>query len=153
MTLGPWVVFDQWLNNMADAGGNIIIDDVFAVLCGSAQVLSRSFVGASTDCRYADLTAELPTGSGYTAGGIIIPNKTVTRVGGVVTLDADFWEWTIAPDIAGIKYCVLLANETPNKDLIAFMDFDTTNPANTVTGHLGLRVAPHADGIIKWYQP
>jgi hypothetical protein len=152
MAVGNWFIFDKWLENIADAGGNFLADDVYAVLCGSAQSLDRTFVGSSTDCRYADLTAELSTGSGYTAGGIILPNKTVTRSSGVVTFDADPWQWTISAPIGGAKYCVLYAAESANDDLIAACDLDTGG--GTVTLNTGsLIFTPALTGIIKWTQP
>jgi hypothetical protein len=154
MTLGPWVIFDHWLKNMADGDEAIVSDDLHAVLCGTSQALSRSFVGASTDCRYADLTGELPTASGYTAGGVILPSKTVTRVSNIVTLTSDPWEWTVSADIV-FKYCVLVNVDSPNLDLVAFCDMDVDSPGtNTVTGAPPtVTFAPGGSGIMRWYQP
>lgn len=156
MTVGPWVVFDQWLQNIADGDSDIFADDVYAALLGDGQAISRSFVGGSADCRYADLTDELPTASGYTVGGIILPSKTVIRTGGSVVLSSNDWQWTITSDIAGVKYCALFNFDSVNQDLICFCDLDVDPPGtNTVTlstGIVGFSPAA-AGGIVEWYQP
>ena len=45
---------------------------------------------------YSDLAAELASGSGYTAGGYTMVNKTLTLSGQEVRLDADDPQWTAA---------------------------------------------------------
>lgn len=152
MALGNWFFFNQWLLNMADGGENITTDTLKAILCGSAQVLDKAFVGASTDARYADITAEKPTASGYTVGGLTLTNKTVLRAANIVTLKTDYWEWNFSVNTAGLKYCVIYDFTSANKDLVMACDLDTDG--GTVTAAQGpVRFTPHADGLGRWYQP
>ena len=154
MTLGPWILFNHWLEQLTDTDNDIFVDDVHAILLGGGQGLSASFVGTSTDCRYSDLTDEKPTASGYTVGGIILPNKTVVRTGNLVKFTSDPWEWMIVPMVAGIKYMALYNFDAPNKDLIAFFDFDVDSPGtNTVSADGVLNYTPHADGLVTWETP
>jgi hypothetical protein len=43
-----------------------------AVLTTSTQAITRTFTGSSGNARYTDLTNELGTASGYTAGGVAL---------------------------------------------------------------------------------
>jgi hypothetical protein len=159
-TQGPWTLFDRVLKKLGD--GTIPDLDgatVKAVLLGSAQALTRSFLGSSGDCRYADLTAEFSTANGYTAGGVTLAGITLTRVTVTVTDDAVRFtgnpiSWTITgAGLTGVKYLALYVDNT-NDDLLAFSDMDTDSPGtNTVTLAAGAATwTAHANGFFRWKQ-
>lgn len=154
MTVGPLFLIDTWLKNSQDGGSNIFTDDVKAVLLGAGQVLSHSFVGASGDGRYADLTAEFATGSGYTNGGLSIPNKTVVRTGNSVVLSGDPLVWTITAPILAAKYIGFYDFTSANKDLICAFDLDIDAPGtNTVTvaGPYLIVTPDPVTGFVRWH--
>ncbi len=71
----------------------------------------------------SDVTNEI-TGTGYTAGGKEITNKTVTETSGTIIFDGDDVEWTSATFTA--RYAVIY-DDTPttntDKKLIGYIDF------------------------------
>lgn len=69
MSAGTPTLFIPAKKKLLTGGFNISADALKAALTSSTQALSVGFTGASGDARYADLTAELATGNGYTAGG------------------------------------------------------------------------------------
>lgn len=155
MIVGPWLLIDRWVTNNAMDGGSVLRTcDIHAVLCGSAQALSRAFVGGSGDARYADLTAELATASGYTAGGMLIPNKNFFSSGGYERMTCDPIEWAISAPIAGVKYAALVDWTGADKNIIAVCDLDTEAPGtNTITIDGVFGITPDAGGLMKWRQP
>src|SRR5690349_19017724 len=113
-TLGPWTLFDAALPKLINAAGPINLSGgtIKAALTTSAQAISRSFVGGSGAARYADLTAELATASGYTNGGLAL-----SGIGIISTPSphwtASPWTWTLTGTIT-FKYCVLFDFAAPN---------------------------------------
>jgi len=51
-------------------------DALKLALCTNVQTINAGFLGASGDCRYADLTAEVANGNGYTTGGAALSTLT-----------------------------------------------------------------------------
>jgi hypothetical protein len=78
----------------------------------------------STHTSYNDLTDELSTGNGYTAGGVALSNKSLTLATGILTWDADDATWSNSTLTAryGIVYDDTTAGNT-NKKLIILVDF------------------------------
>lgn len=146
-TQGPFTVFDWALLKM-DSGAFDLDSHTFkAVLLGSAQAISRSFVGASGDCRYADLTAELATANGYTAGGLALTPSLTRPSASVVKWAPANWFWS--PTGAGLtfKYLAIYDDTDANDSLLCFCDMDVGG--STVTNTVPpLQFTPHANGII-----
>jgi hypothetical protein len=94
------------------------------VLCTSAQALAANFAGSSTDCRLADLTAQLATANGYTNGGATLGSITLNQSSGTVTFDAADVVWTLSGSITA-KYAVIYDDTVVNDPLIGFIDLDT----------------------------
>lgn len=67
MAAGPLNVINAALVRF---GGQLDLSapDLWAVLCDNSQALDETFVGASGQGLYSDLTGEV-SGAGYTAGG------------------------------------------------------------------------------------
>jgi hypothetical protein len=114
-------------------------DSFSIVLCTAAQTLTPSFVGASGDARYADLTAELSSGNGYTKGGQPLTFVTLLRTGAGVAGDTVAWDcanpqWPLLG--AGVihKYAVIYDTTAPNHDLVAMCDMDTGGGSVNPTG-------------------
>jgi hypothetical protein len=100
------------------------------VLSTSSQALSATFVGSSTDCRYADLTNEASNGSGYTTGGVALTGVTWAESAGVVTLDCTDPAW--AGLTKTFKYFSIYDDTDANDSLIGFVDLDTGGGSITV---------------------
>lgn len=120
-----------------------------AVLLGSAQALTAGFAGGSGDCRYADLTAELATANGYTAGGLALTGVTISRTAGVNLWTASNLSWTLSAPIT-FKYLGIYDDTATNDDLLCFMDLDVGG--TTVTASMSpLVFIPPVTGILGWH--
>ena len=124
MAAGAFTLFNIAKKKLADGTFDLDTQTFKAALCTSSQVLGATFAGASTDCRYADLTGELTTANGYTAGGVTLASVTWTRSTGTVTFDANDAAWTLTGAGVTYKYVVIYADNT-NDDLLGFVDADT----------------------------
>jgi len=150
-TQGPLTWFDLALDKIADGTIDLTTDTFKAVLLASTQAISKTFAGASTDGRYADLTAELATASGYTAGGVALTTVTLTRSGSTVTWDADAFGWTLSGTIT-FKYVAIYSDTATNKDLLCFCDMDTGGGSiSALTGTL--QYTPSVSGLLDWSAP
>lgn len=109
------------INGTLDLDSNTIK----AALCTVTQSLTATFAGSSTDARYADLTNELGTANGYTAGGVTLSGLSVTQSGGTVTWTATSPAWTLTGTITAY-YIVLYASSVTNSPLIGFALLDST---------------------------
>lgn len=124
---GPFVVFDRAKMYFADGTGLLLPASAFkAVLATSSQAIDHTFVGASADCRYADLTAELATANGYTAAGLTLSGVAISRSSApVVEWTTANAVWTLTNTIT-FKYFLIYNNTVANKNLIGYCDMDTT---------------------------
>lgn len=121
------VVLDIALEKIIKADFDFNTDGFSLVLTTKDQPLTSAFAGASGQAVYADLTDEV-TGAGYTAGGAPMPGVTVTRSGGVVTVNASPVTWAAATVTA--KYGVICHDTGTGgpSDIIGFFDMETTDP-------------------------
>lgn len=142
MPIGTITVFRRAKTKLGAGVINLATHAFKAVLLGTAQAITDDFAGASTDCRYADLTAEMTTGGNYTLGGLALAAITWARQGATVVFDASDSLWADL-NKAGIKYLALYDDTAANKDLLLFFDFDTTSGATTFT-------SPGTDLRIVW---
>lgn len=79
-------------------------------------LLSNDVPSASLDAVKADLTSELSTAAGYTAGGMDIQNTT-SRTAGVTTVTAIDCVWTASGSMGPFRY-VVAYNDTPASGVI-----------------------------------
>lgn len=121
MAVGNFTVFNIAKEKIAKAQIDLDSDSFKAMLTTSSQSIDATFAGSSTNCRKADLTAEV-SGTGYTAGGTAI-TMSVTRSTGTVTVDSTDPQWTTATITA--KYLIIYDDTNANKDLLGFYDLDT----------------------------
>jgi hypothetical protein len=141
MAAGAWTVFNIAKEKLADGVFDLDTQTFKMALCTDAQALAATFAGTSTDCRYADLTAEVANGGGYTTAGKTL-SCTWVRSTGTVTFDCDDQAWTSSTITA--KYAVIYADNT-NDDLLCFCELDTVTNVSTVSGTL--TVAINASGV------
>ena len=111
---------------------NLGTDAFQAVLTTSAQALTAAFTGTSGAARYSDLTSELATANGYTAGGAALTSVTFTETSGILTWNSANITWTLTGSIT-FKYMALYDNTAGTKDLVSYCDFDTSGGSITPT--------------------
>lgn len=149
---GAYTIFNLAKIKVMNGGGNAInlaADTVKCVLCNSSQALSATFAGASTNAQYSDLTGELATADGYTAGGITVTSTTLTLAAGVVTFGAGNPSWTLTGAGITFKYAVFYDNTLGTHDLICFVDMDTSGGSvSPIAGTLTIQT--NAAGINTW---
>lgn len=141
MAAGPWQVFRRAKTKLANGAFDLDSGAFLMALTTDAQALTDDFAGSSTDCRYADLTAEVANGNGYTTGGKSL-TATWTRSGATVTFDCDDQAWAASTITA--KYAVIYSNNT-NDDLLCFCELDTGGSVSTVSGTLTVTI--NASGV------
>jgi hypothetical protein len=97
---------------------------------------------------FADITNELSTAHGYTAGGQTLTGVTWSRTGGATKFDSDPAVWTAAGGSITARYAVLY--DDTNDKLIGYVLLDAT-PAN-VTATIGTPfvVTPHVSN--GWFR-
>jgi hypothetical protein len=112
-------------------------DDLYMVL------LTDSYNPLSSDEFYSDLTGELTTGSGYTAGGQLLTDVLWTELDGIATLTATNPAWSNATFT--VRYGVIYDDTATGKPLICLYDFSVDrSPYNgTFTVH------HNVDGILR----
>lgn len=114
------------------------------------QLHSSSYTpNASTHTVRADLTNELSTANGYTAGGATLGSVTWNLSVGTVTFDAADTVWTASGGSIVARYAVIYDDtpSSPTDPLVAYILLDTT-PANvTATDTNTLTLAWNGSGI------
>jgi hypothetical protein len=141
MAAGNWTIFNRAKLKLANGTFDLDTNTFKMALTTSSQALDATFVGTSTDCRYADLTAEVASGGGYTTGGKTL-SATWTQATGTITFDVDDQAWTSSTITA--KYAVIYADNT-NDDLLCFCELDTVTSVSTVSGTLTVTI--NASGV------
>jgi len=142
MPAGNFAVFNLAKKKLADGTFDLDTSTYKMALTTSAQALAANFVGTSTDCRYADLTAEVASGGGYTTGGKTL-TATWTQATGTITFDVDDQAWT---GTITARYAVIYDNTGANKNLLCFCLLDNT-PADVSTVSGTLTVTINASGV------
>jgi hypothetical protein len=123
MPAGSFTVFDIAKTKLL-TGIHDVDTHVFKIaLVTSSQTFTAAFAGTSTDARYADITAQVANGAGYTTGGITL-TMVVTRSVATVTVDSSVDPaWTTATITA--KWGIVYNDTATNKDMLGFVDLET----------------------------
>lgn len=124
MASGPWTLFDTFRLWEADDTFDLDSDTDYKVC-----LLTATWNPDVTKSLYGDLTNELPTALGYTAGGAALTQTYVQNVA-QVTLSASAVAWTAAGGTLSFRYAVIYKNSTSPtgrlKPLIAYCDLDSS---------------------------
>jgi hypothetical protein len=99
---------------------------------------------------FGDLTNELATANGYTAGGIVLAGISYTNAAGVETFTCTSPVWTASGGSIVARYAVIYKNATVNsivKPLLAVCLLDTTPADVTTTTGNTFTVTINASGI------
>lgn len=102
---------------------------------------------ASSHSVFADVTNELSTANGYTAGGATLGSVTWTRSGGTVTFDAADTTWTASGGSIVARYAVIYDDTAASDELVAYILLDTTPADVTTTTGNTLTLQWNASGI------
>ena len=120
------------LNQFGTAPVNWTSDTIKVALCTSAWTPDQDVMDF-----YDDLTNELPTSSGYTAGGATLANcaKTYTAGTNVIKLDADDVSWTTTAAITARFAPIYKSTGTPSTSpLLGYVDFGTDVSTSALGG-------------------
>lgn len=152
MAMGPFFWIDRALLKLGDGTVDLDTTAIKAALLSSSQAVARGFTGSSGDARYADLTGELATASGYTAGGVALSSVVLSRLTASRTrFTSANIAWTLTASIT-FKYLVLYADGATNKDLLMVADMDTSG-GSLIVGAGALTFIPDSNGWGYWEQP
>jgi hypothetical protein len=146
---GPWTIFNKALTKFFDGTEDLDSHAFKAVLLGSAQALDATFVGASGNAQYSDLTAELATANGYTNGGLSLAGISISSpLANTRSWNATDLSWTLTGSLT-VKYAAIFDNTNANKDLLCFCDFNPGGAA--VLASVSPLVIVTSQGIIQWH--
>lgn len=149
MASGPVIIPDKARLNILSATNLLNSANSFKL----ALVASSYTPVPSTMEVFSDVTGELATGGGYTAGGITLPNDVLTQSGATVKFSTDPATWTaVSPGIPAWRYGVIYAAGTLNgkiNPIVGYflgdatgIDYPLTSAGNPLT------FTPNAAGII-----
>jgi hypothetical protein len=110
-------ILDQVLTKLLTGEINFLSDDIRVILCSSLTIDS------STDVYLADVTKTECTGSGYTTGGKLLINKTISYSTGSSStiINANELIWTYISTTA--NYALIYDSTATNSPLIGYIDF------------------------------
>jgi hypothetical protein len=102
---------------------------------------------------FADITNELATANGYTAGGAALANVTWAHSGTTATFDADDTEWTASGGSIVARRAVIYDYTAASDQLVASVLLDTTPADVTATTGNKLILQWNASGIFTLTTP
>lgn len=112
-------IYDEFLYQLT-------LGDIDLDASGEIKVILCDALPTTTLSDYTDITTELSTANGYTAGGQALANIVVTKDTGEITFDADDVTWTLTGEITArcaVLYHDNSSNATNSKPLLMCYDF------------------------------
>lgn len=128
---GKWKFYEQAKKHLAD--GTLDLDtNTFKM---SLHTSASNANTLTTSSAFADLTNELTTANGYTAGGITLTGVTWTNAAGTMTWTANAVTWTASGTGLVARFAVIRASGTLNGivDPIMCVSLLDTTPADVST--------------------
>ncbi len=149
MAAGAFVFFDKAGLNFFSATNLLNPANTFKMSLHTSAWVPND----ATNELFADCTNELPTGGGYTAGGVTLGTDALTQTGGVVKFTADPAAWVASGGgIPVWRYGVVYASGTLNGKLNPavgyFLGDNTPADVPITTAGNSLTVTPNASGIL-----
>jgi hypothetical protein len=144
MPAGQFTLYDSFAELVAD--GTIDLDThTFKVM-----LVASGYTPSAAHDQKADITNELSTANGYTAGGATLGSVTWNRSGGVSTFDSADVVWTPSGGAITARYAVMYDDTAAGDELVGYMLLDAT-PANVSRSSPDLfTISPHATQ--GWFQ-
>jgi hypothetical protein len=148
MAAGKWKLYDLTKYRV----GNLTLDlsattNFNLALFASTSNCNTLSVGTNL---YGDLTNELTTANGYTAGGVALTGVTWTNAAGVETWTTSSPVFTAAGGSIAARFAVIYKNATVNaivKPLVCVCLLDTTPADVTATSGNTLTISMSGSGI------
>lgn len=147
MAAGNWIPYTTNMTDPALSGGaDLDSDTIVCVLLSASYTPNRTAHSA-----WSDVSAYEVSGTGYTAGGQALANKTMTHSGGIGTWDADDVVWSSSTITA--KYAALVRRAggslVSGDLLLAYVDLNTASGSATLASAGGsFTIAMNAAGIM-----
>lgn len=143
MAIGPWQTYEPFVEHQ-ESGVIDLAGDSFRV----ALFAATSNAGTLTHEEFGNLTNELATGDGYTAGGELVQNVSLTRSGRVLTWTWDPVVWTASGGTLTALYAVIYKDGAAGgltNPLVAVAEWD---PAISADDGETIPITPHDEGVI-----
>lgn len=138
MAAGQFTLYNTFAELVAD--GTIDLD-THTFKC---MLTSSSYTPNLAHDEKVDVTNELATANGYTAGGATLTGVTWAQVSGVAVFDSDSVQWTPSGGAITARYAVLYDDTATNDKLVGYMLLDAT-PADVSRSSPDLfTITPHA---------
>jgi len=136
-----WTFYDSFREFCAD--GTIDLDThTFKVM-----LVASGYAFNAAHTVKTDITNELATANGYTAGGATLGSVTWTRSGGTVTFDAADTVWTASGGSITARRAVIYDDTAASDELVASILLDTTPADVTATDGNTLTLQWNASGL------
>lgn len=123
MAVGAIQFYDSFMQALGQKKHDLDADTIKVILVSSSYTFSASHA------QYSDITNELSTANGYTAGGATLANAVFTQTSGVGKFDADDVVWTASGGAITARRAILYNDTSTNDLLIGSFLLDAT-PAN-----------------------
>jgi hypothetical protein len=131
------------------ADGTIDLDnDTFKVM-----LVASDYTPSAAHTVKADITNELSTANGYTAGGATLGSVTWGHSGATATFDAADTVWTASGGSIVARYAVIYSDTAASDELVAYVLLDTTPADVTTTAGNTLTLQWNASGIFTLTTP
>jgi hypothetical protein len=111
------------------------------------MLVSSAYTFSAAHTVKADITNELSTANGYTAGGATLGSVTWGHSGGTATFDAADTVWTASGGSITARRAVIYDDTAASDELVASVLLDTTPADVTATDTNTLTLQWHASGI------
>jgi hypothetical protein len=134
-------IYDSFTEAVGD--GRIDLDtDTFKV-----ALLTSSYTPSMAHDQYEDLTNQLSTANGYTAGGATLGSVTWAQTSGSAKFDAADVVWTASGAGITARYAVIYDDTATGKELVAYILLDDSPADVTATAGNTLTLTFSASGI------
>ncbi len=138
MAAGNWVLLNDFKLNTYKKLIHLGTDTIKVGLATSASNLASTL----TPSGYTDVTNELSTSGGYTAGGATVASPTLTGGGATstITWDTDNVSWTGSGGGFTARFAFIYSDTASGKQVIAYCLLDSTPADVTVAAGVTLTI-------------